>query len=113
VDTFTVDIDKRDNGVVAHLRGNASNNQANILHEALAGILQDRPSPVVIDVDALDFIASAALAELINFRQNLRVYGGRLRLAGARDQIADVLRTTHLADLFPMFRNADDALGAG
>ncbi len=112
MDPFSVSIDHRDTGVIARFAGRAANAQADAVRDALGDLLRDRPSPVVIDLARLEFIASAALAELIGFRQNVQAYGGRMRLAGAPDHIASVFRATRLVDLFPMYRDAEEALGS-
>ena len=109
---FAVDIDSQPNGMIARLRGSASNIHAESMRNALANILQQRANPVIIDLGELDYIASAALAELISFRQNLQSYGGCMRLAGARDQIAELFEKTRLVELFPMYPSATDALTA-
>lgn len=107
---FDIEVQRQANGTIARLRGSAENAHARDIHDALAELLSDRASPVVIDLRELSFIASATLAELISFRQQLTVYGGQLRLAGANDQVRSVFRQTHLSDLFPMYPSAEDAL---
>jgi len=79
-------------------------------HGALNALLEQRAQRVVIDLRELHYIASMTLAELIHFRRELQAYGGHLRLAGASAPIVSVFETTHLADLFPMYPTAEQAL---
>ena len=109
---FEVEIRDCPQGTIATLRGEASNERAENIRQALHALLEKRTQRVVIDLCELSFIASMTLAELISFRRELQSYGGRLRLAGAPDSIASVFKTTHLADLFPMFETSQAALDA-
>jgi anti-anti-sigma factor len=107
---FEVEVRDLPRGAVASLRGEASNDRAENVHQALSRLLEQRTQQVVIDLRELSFIASMTLAELISFRREMQSYGGRLRLAGATDPIVSVFKTTHLADLFPMFDTPEAAL---
>jgi anti-anti-sigma factor len=109
---FDLQIDQRDDGVIAALSGEAHNGCIDSLKRGLAGILAERRSPVVIDLSECHFIASMSIAELIDFRRQLQAYGGRLHLAGANPQIENLFEKTHLSELFPMYRSADEALSA-
>lgn len=107
---FDVKTDQRARGVVACLSGEATNEHADDLRQAFVPILKARALCVVLDLSDLAFIASLALAELIDLRRNLQTYGGQLRLAGARPDIERLFRTTRLSELFPMYPTADAAL---
>jgi len=109
---FEVTIDERPQGSVAVICGEANNDRAMKVREALAGLLARRTERVVIDLRQLHFIASMTLAELIHFRREIHAYGGRLRLAGASGDVMHVLKTTHLADLFPIYATPEEALRA-
>lgn len=107
---FEVEIQDLPQGTVASLRGEAGNDRAEKVHQALSRLLEQRTQQVVIDLRELSYIASMTLAELISFRREMQSYGGRLRLAGATDSIVSVFKTTHLVDLFPMFDTPEAAL---
>ncbi len=109
-DSLHIEVETRPQAVVARLGGSAANEQAAALHDALAGLLDRRADPIVLDLRELEYIASMALAELIQFRRDLQTYGGRLRLAGARENIAEVFRQTRLMEIFPMFDDPDAAM---
>jgi len=109
-ENFEVKIKDSPNGTVASLCGDASNDRAQKVRTALNALLEQRAQRVVIDLRELHYIASMTLAELIHFRRELQAYGGRLRLAGASAPIVSVFETTHLADLFPMYPTAEQAL---
>lgn len=107
---FSVQIDPRPQGVIARLQGHATNTHASELRQALLQLMSSPPAKVVIDLKELAYIASMTLAELINFRLMFHQQGGRLHLAGANRNVADVFQQTHLDGLFPMYDNTDAAL---
>lgn len=109
---FEVTIESRPAGAVASIRGEAGNERSDTVRDALARLIDQRVDRVVIDLRDLHYIASMTIAELIHFREAVRGYGGRLRLAGANDNITRLFETSHLSDLFPMFDDPDDALNA-
>lgn len=112
MNTLEIQIDQRPDAAVAHLRGNASNTEAEHLRAALLELGAASYDHVVIDLDELEFIASMALAELIEFHQNIHKSGGRLRLCGAHDAIADLFKKTRLVEVFPLFETIDEAIEA-
>ncbi len=107
---FTIDTETRDKGVIAHLKGDANNQHATDIREAFSPVLQERVLRIVLDLSELEFIASIALGELISLRHDLQTYGGQLRLAGANPHVEDVFKKTRLAELFPMFKDPDEAI---
>jgi len=109
-DTFHIHVEPRPEGVIARLEGSAANAEVDSLHDTLADLLNQRVDHVVLDLQRLEYLASMALAELIQFRRDMQAYGGRLRLAGARDNIAELFHQTRLNDIFPMFDDPESAM---
>jgi anti-sigma B factor antagonist len=111
-DAFQIQVEPRPEGVIARLEGSVANAEVDSLHQMLVDLLSQRADHVVLDLRRLEYIASMALAELIQFRRDMQAYGGRLRLAGAQDNIAEVFRQTRLNDIFPMFNDPEAAIAA-
>ena len=109
---FTLEFESRPDAVVAHLNGDASTAHADDIHAALSQLAAETGPGVVIDLKHLDFIASIALAELIELYHRLRQSGRPLRLCGAQPQIAEVFEKTRLVEMFPMYDTLDAAIKA-
>jgi anti-sigma B factor antagonist len=107
---FQVQVEQRDAGAIARLRGNADNAHADDVRRKLTDLLERRSRRVVIDLSELAFIASLVIGELLTFRREIQAYGGELRLAGPAANVEDVFRTTRLVELFPVFPDAEQAL---
>ena len=95
---------------VAHLSGDASNAHAEPLRQALTQLKQDTAPLVIIDLTQLNFIASVAIAQLIELHLDLQQAGRQLRIAGANRQITGLFKTTQLVKVFPLFNNIADAM---
>lgn len=108
---FEIDVDTRETGVVVHLRGVVEGDHAPRLIQELMRLLEDSPRRVVLDLAQMGFINSEGLGGLVSFYNRLTERGGELRLAAANDQIASVLETTHLNQLFPVFGDTESAIG--
>ncbi|QNN24209.1 STAS domain-containing protein [Planctomycetales bacterium ZRK34] len=109
---FHVNIEDRQQRVVVELSGDISILQTDTLRKAFAPVVERQPAHVVLDLAKLVFINSLGLGALIEFRHNLTQHGSKIHLAGASDRIAEIFRKTRLAELFPMYPTADDALAA-
>lgn len=101
----------RDAGMVVAVGGEldvvASQQFDDYLSEA--GSRSDR---VVLDLSAVDFMDTSALAVIVGHWRRQVEAGGMFLLAGARYRYTKALWITGLADRLPMYENVDDALAA-
>jgi anti-anti-sigma factor len=109
---FGIQVNAHDRGVVVSLSGDATIENTEEIRSTLQPILERSPARVVLDLAHLAFINSLGLGVLLEFRRDLHAKGTKLRLCGASGRIAEMLRKTRLADLFPMYESADKALQA-
>ena len=107
---FSADIDQRPQGAIVHLRGDASVTHGQRIRRAMDPLLSRPPRRVVVNMADLQFINSECLGTLVELRAELTAAGCDVQLAGAHDQIADVLKKTRLADLFPTHKDPEQAL---
>jgi len=67
---------------------------------------------VVLNLERIDYLSSAALGIFIAFRQKLDREGGKLRLCGLQANIAQVFRLTKLDRAFDIRPDLDRALSS-
>jgi anti-anti-sigma factor len=77
---------------------------------AIRGLLGDRGTRLVVDLEATGFIASAALTTLIRLGKRLSEAGGALALARPRPVVVKLLRTVGLTSVLPSFSRLDEAI---
>jgi anti-sigma B factor antagonist len=69
-------------------------------------------SSVILDLSAVDFMDTSALAVIVGHWKKLEAAGGSLALAGARYRYTKTLWITGLADRLSLYDNVDLALAA-
>ncbi len=67
---------------------------------------------VILDLSAVDFMDTTALAVIVGHWRRQVAAGGMLLLAGARYRYTKALWITGLADRLPMYASVDEALAA-
>jgi anti-sigma B factor antagonist len=67
---------------------------------------------VILDMSAVDFMDTTALAVIVTHWRRATDEGGRFLLAGARYRYTKALWITGLADRLPMYDTAEEALAA-
>ena len=111
-DTLRVDVARRDQNVVITPVGTASMDLYERLAAALVEACESKPSVLVVDLEKLEFICSLGLGCLVVAHVRVRRYGGKLTLARPNAPIHDMLATTKLATLMPVYESTADALAA-
>jgi anti-sigma B factor antagonist len=71
-----------------------------------------RSGQVILDLSAVDFMDTTALAVIVGHWRRQVADGGGLLLAGARYRYTKALWITGLADRLPMYDTVDEALAA-
>ena len=67
---------------------------------------------IVLDLSAVDFMDTSALAVIVGHWKSLEEAGGSLALAGARYQSTKSLWITGLADRIPLYQDVAQAIEA-
>jgi anti-sigma B factor antagonist len=67
---------------------------------------------LVIDLDRVEFIDSSGLGALVMARRKAEELGGQVVLAGADEQLRDLLALTNLGELFAVYGSVPEALTA-
>ena len=68
---------------------------------------------IIIDLSAVDFMDTSALAVIVGHWKKLVASGGTLALAGARYRYTKALWITGLADRLPLYDTVAEAIGTG
>jgi len=73
---------------------------------------EDRHSRIILDLAAVDFLDTSALAVIVGHWKKLDAEGGMLALAGARYQYTKTLWITGLADRLTLYDTVEAGLAA-
>ncbi|MBP7147456.1 MAG: STAS domain-containing protein [Acidobacteria bacterium] len=86
--------------------------EATELREEMRVLEEDGRDRFVVDLEALDYIDSGGLGELVAARQRAREHGGTLVLAAPRGKVRDILALTALDRHFAVFDDVPQALAS-
>ena len=95
---------------VVTLAGSADIDQGESLREQLLDAAHTSNGSMILDMRALTFICSTWLGTLIRAHNDVERHGGQLRLVAPNTHILNILQTTQLTRLMPVFPTIDQAI---
>jgi len=81
-----------------------------VFREAFALVEEAGRSRLVLNLDGVVFLASMALGKLALLTHKARAAGGRVVLCKVARSMEELLQTTHLADLLPLYADESEAV---
>jgi anti-sigma B factor antagonist len=105
-------MEPHDAGVVVGVSGELDIVTSQQFDDYLSEASADRDL-VVLDMSAVDFMDTSALAVIVSHWRRQVEAGGMFLLAGARYRYTKALWITGLADRLPMYADVTEALAAG
>ncbi|MEM1209953.1 MAG: STAS domain-containing protein [Planctomycetota bacterium] len=66
----------------------------------------------ILDLSAVEFLASACIGVLVQFMQDLEHIRGRLALVGCQDPVKFLFQVTRLDQVFHLYDDVDEAQAA-
>jgi len=69
-------------------------------------------SNLVLEMDATDYMSSAAVRALISAQKALKGKGGRVVLAQPSERVKEIIQITGMEALFPIFPTTEAAIGS-
>ena len=81
------------------------------LNESLMGLFDSKPPKGwIIDLTAVQYMGSAMLGMMVNFRQRVNSQKGKLALCGVSPRLLEIIRTCCMDRLFPIAKSRQDAI---
>ena len=114
----TIDFTVREDGdvLIAEVTGKVVGEQAARLKRSLAravdGLPAEQAPAVVIQLKSVPFLDSEGLGAIVRTRQAVVQRGGRLALAGARENIRRLLTVAKLTEVLPNYDQEAEAIAA-
>jgi len=98
-------------GVVVEVSGEVDMMSSPDLRKVLKEAVREKPALLVLNLDRVNYMDSSGIATLVECLKEMRAYGGRLRLAGMRQEIQEVFRLARLEEVFEIVPTEEEALG--
>jgi anti-sigma B factor antagonist len=93
-------VEHDEQGAVVRVGGDLEFGTAASLRSALIDLAQQGCDPLIVDIQALDFIDSTGLSLLVQAKQRIEAQGQRFILRNPSTRVLRVLEISGLADLF-------------
>lgn len=85
---------------------------ANELGEILKTSITEGKVKIVVNLEKVDYMNSAALGSLISTRKSTKEKGGELKLASLQSFVMEVFKKSQLVQLFDIVDTVDNAVSA-
>ena len=108
--SVTVNDSRPEPYTLVQLTGEADITGSETLHSVLDAETRKRPALLVIEISGLVYMDSTALQAIVRANMALGRDGGRLVLAGPRDNVARVLEMTEVDQLVPVYPSLAEAV---
>jgi anti-anti-sigma factor len=107
---LSIRVDRGTDLAVAHLAGSATMDQADRMTRELRKLADEPFRRLVLDLADMDFICSLGLGALIVAHVVCRRHNGQVVLAAPQPAIREILDTTRLSMVFPVFADLAAAM---
>jgi anti-sigma B factor antagonist len=81
-----------------------------VFEQAYAVVEAEGRSRIVLNLDPVLFLASAALGKLVNLLRKVRAAGGRLILCKVKRPLEELFRITRMADILIAYEDEQEAV---
>ena len=97
---------------VLTVSGRIDANSAPTLEHTLLATVDEKAVPIIVDMSGVDYVSSAGLNVILLAAKALAETSRQLIVAGANDDVADVMRLTGVDKLIVLSASLDAAIGA-
>lgn len=93
------------------LRGEIDMRSAPALREQLLEAVESRPSRVILDLTAVDYVDSSGVGTMVDFKRRIDRLGAAVVLVGLQERVRSVFEITRLDKFFQIVSSVDEAQG--
>jgi anti-sigma B factor antagonist len=97
---------------VMRVKGRVDSETSIELDDALSKLLQQNRNKIVLDLQGVEFIASAGLRAIVKAYQAAKKAGGDLRLASVSQPVEVILRTVGMMQMLQMYPSHREAVAS-
>ncbi len=96
------EVERKDPGVVIHLKGRIGNDGCARLQEALDRTVELNPPHIALDLGEVTFINSTGIGKLLLFYKRMRNRNAEIRIAGIQEDVFTLFKAIRLDKLIPI-----------
>ncbi len=92
--------------------GRIDSSNANLLGDALSGVIDEGHTQLVLDLSAVGYMSSAGLREIVSALKKLRRASGDLRIAQPSPRVVEVIEMSGLDSEIQVFASQAEAINS-
>lgn len=96
----------------AEFKGRLDTANVNDVELKFSALVMPQAKPTIVDLTEVTFIASLGIRMLLTAARGLSRKGAKLVLFGANPAVAEILETTAISEIIPIFVSEADAVAA-
>lgn len=109
---FSASIRQTGSVSVLDVSGRLTSFEVGALREAIKRLLKEGRRNIVLNLSQLKYLDSSGIGELARNYASVVKAGGSMKVVGLSSKVEEVLKITHLYQVFPEFANEEEALGS-
>jgi len=107
---FIVNIRQADAVSLVEVSGRLTSFEAGAFRDAILGLLQHGKNNIVLNLSGLDYLDSSGIGELVRNYLTVVKRGGAMKVVGLASKVEEILKVTHLYQVFPEYPDEASAL---
>jgi len=108
--TFSATIRHTPQASLIELRGRLTFFEVGVLRDNISRLLGEGRKHIVLNLSALQYLDSSGIGELARLYVTVLKSGGEMKVVGLTRNVEEVLKITHLYEVFPEFPDVEAAL---
>lgn len=107
---FSVEIRHQDNVVLINVAGHLTVFEVGALRDAIHLLLREKRNNILLNLNQLRYLDSSGIGELARIYVAVVKKGGSMKVIGLSAKVQEVLKITHLSQVFQEFPDEQSAL---
>ena len=107
---FLVKIRHRDQVALVEVSGHLTFFEVGALRDSIQSLLKDNRKNILLNLSGLLYLDSSGIGELARIYVNVVKQGGTMKVVGLTSKVQEVLKVTHLSQIFQEFPDEQSAL---
>jgi anti-sigma B factor antagonist len=107
---FLVKIRHRDQVALVEVSGHLTFFEVGALRDSIQSLLKEKRKNILLNLSGLVYLDSSGIGELARIYVNVVKQGGAMKVIGLTAKVQEVLKITHLSQIFQEFPDEQSAL---
>jgi len=95
---------------IVEVTGKLTSIESGALRNSIAQLLKEGRKQIVLNLRGLEYLDSSGISDLVQAYLSVIKRGGEMKVVGLSERIEEILKITHLYQVFPEFQDEQAAL---